>query len=113
MKLVEKLLMASSRIWIFFLMITCQRGIIVPFLVLRQMHKLFNTDSLTVAAVVGTLTNTILVVGALVIFDYIPMAVVWTLIPQIIAEIVIAVIITIAVVTGWKRIEKGGGGSSV
>ncbi len=69
--------------------------------------------ALTVAAVVGTLTNTILVVGALVIFDYIPMAVVWTLIPQIIAEIVIAVIITIAVVTGWKRIEKGGGGSSV
>ncbi len=69
--------------------------------------------ALVVAGVVGTLTNTILVVGALVMFDYIPAAVVPTLIPQVIAEVVIAVIITVAVVTGWKRIEKGSGGSSI
>lgn len=69
--------------------------------------------ALVVAGVVGTLTNTILVVGALIIFDYIPSSAVVTLIPQVIAEVVIAVIITVAVVTGWKRIAKGSGGSSV
>lgn len=69
--------------------------------------------ALVVAGIVGTLTNTILVVGALIIFGYIPSEAVITLIPQVIAEVVIAVIITVAVVTGWRRIEKGKGGSSV
>ena len=69
--------------------------------------------ALVIAGVVGTLTNTILVVGALVMFDYIPTEVIVTLIPQIIAEIIIAVVITVAVVTGWRRIETGRGGSSV
>jgi uncharacterized membrane protein len=69
--------------------------------------------ALVVAGVVGTLTNTILVVGALIMFDYIPTEVVVTLIPQIIAEVIIAVVITVAVVTGWRRIETGRGGSSI
>jgi uncharacterized membrane protein len=69
--------------------------------------------ALTVAAIVGTLTNTILVVGALVLLGYIPMAVVPTIIPQAIAEIIIAVIITVAVVTAWKKIEPKAGKSSI
>jgi uncharacterized membrane protein len=69
--------------------------------------------ALIVAGVVGTLTNTILVVGALVGLSLIPAAVVPTIIPQAIAELIIAAIITAAVVAAWKRIETGGGGSSV
>lgn len=69
--------------------------------------------ALVVAGIVGTLTNTVLVVTALVARGHIPMEVVPTIIPQAVAEVVIAVIITVAVVTGWKRIERGKGGSSV
>ena len=69
--------------------------------------------ALVVAGIVGTLTNTILVLGMIVIRGYMPLAGVVPIIPQAIAEVVIAVIITVAVVTGWKRIEKGQGGSSI
>ncbi len=69
--------------------------------------------ALIVAGVVGTLTNTILVVGALVGLALIPADVVPGLIPQIIAEVIIAAVITVAVVAAWKRIETGRKGSSV
>ena len=61
------------------------------------------------AAIVGTLTNTVLVLGMAVIRGYIPPAVIPTIIPQAIAEVIIAVIITVAVVVAWKRIETGSG----
>ena len=69
--------------------------------------------ALIVAGVVGTLTNTILVVGALVGFSLIPAEAVPTIIPQAIAEVIIAAVITVAVVAAWKRIETGRGKSSV
>jgi uncharacterized membrane protein len=69
--------------------------------------------ALVLAGIAGTLTNTILVVGALVGFKLIPAEVVPTIIPQAIAEVVIAAIITVAVVAAWKRIETGRGKSSV
>ncbi len=69
--------------------------------------------ALIVAGVVGTLTNTVLVVGALVGFSLIPAEAVPTIIPQAIAEVVIAAVITVAVVAAWKRIETGRGKSSV
>jgi uncharacterized membrane protein len=69
--------------------------------------------ALIVAGIVGTLTNTILVLGMAVLRGYLPMAAIPPIIPQAIAEIIIAVIITVAVVTGWKRLERGKGGSSV
>ena len=69
--------------------------------------------ALVIAGVVGTLTNTILVVSGIIVFGYLPASIIPAIIPQAIAEIIIAVIITVAVVTGWKRLEKGRGGSSV
>jgi uncharacterized membrane protein len=69
--------------------------------------------ALIVAGVAGTLTNSILVVGALVGFGLIPAEAVPTIVPQAIAELVIAAVITVAVVAAWKRIETGRGGSSV
>lgn len=68
---------------------------------------------LVAAGIAGTLTNTILVVSMLLVFQLIPAAVVPTLVPQIIAEVIIATVITVAVVAGWKQIERGRGGSSV
>ena len=69
--------------------------------------------ALVVAGVLGTLTNTVLVLGMAVLRGYLPAAAVVPIIPQAIAEMVIAAIITVAVVAAWKRIETGGGGSSV
>jgi uncharacterized membrane protein len=69
--------------------------------------------ALILAGAVGTVTNTVLVLGMAVLRGYIPLAVIPTIIPQAIAEIVIAVVITVAVVMGWKRLERGGGKSSV
>jgi uncharacterized membrane protein len=65
--------------------------------------------ALIVAAVVGTLTNTVLVLGMAVIRGYLPMAAIPPIIPQAVAEVIIAAIITVAVVAAWKRIETGRG----
>lgn len=69
--------------------------------------------AIIVSSIVGTLTNTILVVGMLIARGYIPAAAVPTIIPQAIAEMVIAAIITVAVVAAWKNIDGGRKGSSV
>ncbi|MBN1810480.1 MAG: ECF transporter S component [Anaerolineae bacterium] len=65
--------------------------------------------ALIAAAVVGTLTNTVLVLGMAVIRGYLPLAAIPPIIPQAIAEVIIAAIITVAVVAAWKRIETGRG----
>jgi uncharacterized membrane protein len=69
--------------------------------------------ALVVAGVIGTLTNTVLVLGMAVATDLLDAGLIPGIVPQAIAEIVIAVIIVVAVVTGWKRIEGRQGGSSV
>lgn len=60
-----------------------------------------------VAGIVGTLTNTILVVGMLLAFGLIPAAAVPTIIPQAIAELVIAAIITPLVARGVNLVRSG------
>jgi uncharacterized membrane protein len=69
--------------------------------------------AVVVSAVAGTLTNTILVVGMLILRGYLPVAAVPTLIPQVIAEVIIAAVVTVAVVAAWKGIEGGRKGSSI
>jgi len=66
--------------------------------------------ALVMAAIVGTLTNTILVLGLAGLFDYIP----WTLMPPILLtnalpEVIIAIILVVAVATAWKQIGTGRG----
>jgi uncharacterized membrane protein len=75
---------------------------------------------MTIAAIVGTLTNTVLVVGA-ILWRFGADAVggsagafILSLVPQVIAEVIIAVVITIAVVAAYRRIDSGSSrGSSV
>lgn len=81
------------------------------YLALRKTNEIL---ALGVAGVVGTLTNTVLVVGMIIILGYAPAAVIVpAVIPQAIAEVVVAVIIVVAVVAAWKGIETGRKGSSV
>lgn len=69
--------------------------------------------ALAVAGLVGTLTNTVLVLGMAVLTQLLPVEVIPTIIPQVIAELIIAMIITVAVVAAWKRLDTGRGGSSL
>ena len=69
--------------------------------------------ALVMAGVVGTLTNTILVLGIAVALNLLPAAAIPGIIPQAIAEVIIAAIITVAVIAAWKRMDKGAGKSSV
>jgi uncharacterized membrane protein len=69
--------------------------------------------ALIVSGVVGSLTNTVLVVGMIILRGYLPPAFVLTIIPQAIAEAIIAAVITVAVVAAWKNIEGGRKGSSI
>lgn len=69
---------------------------------------------LAVAGVVGSLTNTVLVLGVLGLYRFLP----WPLIGTIavsngLPEAVIAAIITVAIVAAWKRVETGSKGSAV
>ncbi len=81
------------------------------YLALRKTHEIV---ALAVAGLVGTLTNTVLVIGMIVVLGYAPAAVIVpAVIPNSIAEIIVAMIIVVAVVAAWKGIESGRKGSSV
>ena len=58
----------------------------------------------------GTLTNTILVLGMATLRGYMAAGVALTVgVTHGLPEVVVAVIITVAVVVAWKRIETGRG----
>ena len=70
--------------------------------------------ALIVAAAVGTLTNTILVLGMAVLRNYMPLPAAMTVVVvNGIPEIIVAAIVVVAVVAAWKRIETGRGKSKV
>ncbi len=65
--------------------------------------------ALIAAGIAGSLTNTLLVLGAIGLLGYLP----WAALPAIIVgnglpEAVASAIITVAVVAAWKQIEIGG-----
>ncbi len=65
------------------------------------------------AGVIGALTNTILVIGALMLFGLLTAAVIPILAPVIVIEAILAAVLTVAVVSAVRRVETGSGGSSV
>lgn len=69
--------------------------------------------ALIMAGVIGTMTNTVLVLSMAIFRGYFPPEIFVIVLPQAIAEMVIAAVITVAVVAAWKRIGSSQGGSSV
>lgn len=64
----------------------------------------------SVAGVVGSLANTILVLGALVLAGAIPLALAGTVfVANGLIEAVVAAVLTLAIVTAWKGVEGRGG----
>jgi uncharacterized membrane protein len=86
----------------------------VAWLVYKALKATNETAALAVAGVAGSLTNTILVLGALGLFGFLPWALIGTIaVTNGIPEAIVAAIITVAVVAAWKRIETGRKGSTV
>ena len=107
--------MAAVRAYQFIALFIGAIGIAVVLTLLRFVQRdEIEMLSVSTADIVGTLTNTILVVGMLIIRNWFTAGVIIpAVLPQAFAEIVIAVIITVAVVAGFNQMDSGSGGSSV
>lgn len=85
---------------------------VASWLAYRSLVKVNQDLASVVAGVVGTLTNTVLVVGAILLFADLPAgtgagAFVLTLVPQALAELVIAAIVTPLVVRAVNLVRSG------
>ena len=77
-------------------------------------RRISETAALTAAGIIGSLTNTLLVLGALGLLGFLPWALIGTIaVANGLPEAALAAIITVAVVAAWKRIEAGRRASSV
>ena len=86
----------------------------IAWLVYRALKNFREVPALVGAGIAGSLTNTVLVLGVLGAFGYLP----WPVIGTIAAanglpEAALAAILTYAVVVSWKRIKTKRQGSSV
>ena len=81
---------------------------VVAWLAYRALKKVNEPMALIVAGILGSLTNTVLVLGAIGLLKHLP----WAALPPIaiangLPEAALAAILTVAVVVAWKRIETG------
>jgi uncharacterized membrane protein len=81
------------------------------YLALRKTNEIV---ALAIAGIIGTLTNTVLVIGMIIVLGYAPaLAIIPAVVPNAIAEIIVALILVVVVVATWKGIEFRRKGSSV
>lgn len=80
------------------------------YLALQRSNQMF---ALGAAAVLGTLTNSVLVLGTAIGLGLLPVEVIAASLPQIVFETVLAAVLTIGIVAAWKQIDSGRGGSSI
>jgi len=86
----------------------------VAWLVYKALKRANEVAALGVAGIAGSLTNTVLVLGALGLFRFLPWPLIGTIaITNGVPKAIVAAVITVAVVVAWKRIETGRKGSTV
>ena len=86
----------------------------VAWLVYRAVRPLNEILAVALAAAAGTLTNTVLVLGMLVWRQYITLEIALVVAAtNLPLELAAAVIITVAVVSAWKRLEYGRKGADL
>jgi uncharacterized membrane protein len=84
-------------------------AVIVAFVYLA-LQRQFEVIALSAAATVGTLTNTVLVLTMAAVRGYMAPNVAWVVgLTHGIPEVIVAAIVTVAVVVAWNRIETGRG----
>jgi uncharacterized membrane protein len=86
----------------------------VAWLAYRALSKANELVALAVSGVAGSLTNTVLVLGALGLLRFLPWGLIGTIaVTNGVPEAVLAAVITVLVVAAWKRIGIGREGSTV
>lgn len=108
-------LFADRPLWVPVIVLLLPRILIgvVAWYVYAALRKNNEIVALGAAGVLGTLTNTVGVVGLGVLFNVLPAAVIPTIIPQAIAEVIISAVLVIAVVAAYKGLTRGRQGSTV
>lgn len=67
--------------------------------------------ALVAAGIVGTVTNTVLVLGMGIIRKYVPASIFVAVAPQAVMEVIIATVLVVAIGLGAQRMRGGGSGS--
>lgn len=86
---------------------------ITPWLAYIAVRKWNEVFAFGLAGFVGSITNTVLVVGMIILRGYYTFDQMLTVIPQAIAEAVISTVLTVVVCAAWKRIQIGSGKSRI
>ena len=86
----------------------------LAWLAYRALRRASEIGAIVAAGIVGSLTNTVLVLGMIGVLGHLP----WTALPPIAAinglpEAAVAAIITLAVVAAWKGIRRGRQGADL
>ena len=86
----------------------------IAWLIYRIARSLKELPSLALSGIAGSLTNTVLVLGALGLFRYLPWGLIGTIaVVNGLPEAALSAILTTAVVAAWKGIQTRRRGSSV
>lgn len=86
---------------------------ITPYLAYIAVRKKNQIIAYGLAGLVGSLSNTVFVVAAIIIRGYYTFHQMLTVIPQAIAEATLSVILTVAVCAAWNRVQIGSGKSKI
>jgi uncharacterized membrane protein len=82
---------------------------ITPYLAYRALRSWNQVAAFGVAGAVGSATNTVLVVAAIILRHYATFAQMLVVIPQAVGELILSVILTTVVCAAWNRIQIGSG----
>lgn len=86
---------------------------VTPYLAYRALQGRNRVLAYGVAGAVGSLTNTVLVVAAIILRGYATLPQMLTVIPQALGELVLSVVLTTAVCAAWQRVQLGSGRSRI
>ncbi|MDA8205486.1 MAG: hypothetical protein M0Z36_05405, partial [Thermaerobacter sp.] len=86
---------------------------ITPYLAYIAVRKKNEIVAYGLAGLVGSASNTVFVVAAIILRGYYTLPQMLTVIPQAIAEATLSVILTIAVCAAWNRVQIGSGRSKI
>lgn len=86
---------------------------ITPYLAYIAVRKKNELFAYGFAGFIGSVSNTVFVVGAIILRGYFTFHQMLTVIPQAIAEAILSVILTVAVCAAWNRVKIGSGRSKI
>lgn len=108
-------LFAGQPLWVPILVMVLPRLLmgVVAWATYKGLRRSNEILAMGAAGVTGTLTNTIGVIGLAILTGVLTADVIPAILPQASFELIVAAVLTIAVVAIWKGVERGRGGSRI